>query len=343
MAQNSIEESQGDVWYVYDGECPLCRTAAKTLRIRGSVGNLHLLNARTEGQHPVLQEIRTQGIDIDKGTVMKFGGRFYHGADAMTLMALLGSNVGWFNKMNAQLFRSPAVARFAYPVIRAGRNILLALKNVGQLHNLRTPDLSQPIFQPIFGNAWEQLPPVMHKHYANRPYGRDKVTAVGVMKVEMAPFMRLIAPFMKFTGVLVPYVGEDIATTVHFESSEKDESFNFNRIFHFPGKPPYHFRSRMVPAENNEVIEWTAIGIGWNPRFYYDGSKVRMEHRRYVIRLFGKLIPLPLEYLMGRGNAWEEAIDENRFRMMMEMHHPLFGRLYSYSGEFTITEMALDR
>lgn len=130
------ENATGDVWYVYDGECPLCRTAAQALRIRQAVGQLHLIDARTQADHPVMQEINARKLDIDKGTVIKFGGNFYHGGDTLIVMALLGSRSGWFNRMNAMLFRSPAFARFCYPVIRSGRNFLLRLKGVGQIRNL---------------------------------------------------------------------------------------------------------------------------------------------------------------------------------------------------------------
>jgi predicted DCC family thiol-disulfide oxidoreductase YuxK len=342
MQWDSIAKSKGDVWYVYDGECPLCRTAAHALRIRESVGALHLVNAREDIGHPVLEEINKTGLDLDKGTVMKFGGRFYHGADAMTLMALLGSNIGWFNKMNAALFSSPALASIAYPFIRSGRNILLALKNVGQLHNLQSLDPQHPVFQSIFGESWGRLPTVLHKHYANRPYSRDVVTVKGIMKIEMHPIMRPFMPLIRLFKVLVPYSGVNIPVTVHFRSNLTDARYEFDRIFHLPDGD-YHFHSRMMPAGGNEVIEWTKAGIGWNARYRYDGKRVRMDHRRFTMRLLGKVVRLPVEWIFGRSTAWEEAIDESRFNMAMEMQHFLFGRLYAYSGEFTVTEVTLDR
>jgi len=136
MDKNITEKSCDGVWYVYDGKCPLCRTAARAIRIRESAGELHLINAREEAGHPVIQEINARGLDIDKGTVIKFGGNFYHGGDAMVMMALLGSRSGWFNRLNGLLFRSPIVARFCYPAIRSGRNLLLWFKGVGQIRNL---------------------------------------------------------------------------------------------------------------------------------------------------------------------------------------------------------------
>ena len=39
------------------------------------------------------------------------------------------------------------------------------------------------IFEPIFGDAWEELPPAIQKHYANRPYTDEKFTVTGHLDV----------------------------------------------------------------------------------------------------------------------------------------------------------------
>ena len=72
------------------------RTAARALRIRERRRQLHFIDARQEPDHPVMLEINSRGLDIDKGTVIEFGGNFYHGGDTMVVMALLGSRLGWF-------------------------------------------------------------------------------------------------------------------------------------------------------------------------------------------------------------------------------------------------------
>lgn len=130
------EEAKGDVWFVYDGDCPICTTAANALRIRQAVGNLHLLNARVQHGHPLLQEIKSKGFNLDEGMVIKFQDTCYHGADALHIMALLGTGQGWFNRMNAWLFRSKCFSGFCYPAMRAARNFALRIKGVPQLRNL---------------------------------------------------------------------------------------------------------------------------------------------------------------------------------------------------------------
>jgi predicted DCC family thiol-disulfide oxidoreductase YuxK len=128
--------SKQAIWFVYDGECPMCSMAAAAFEVRKAVGTLHLVNARADLAHPALAEVNAARLDLDAGMAIKYGGRLYHGADALHLMALIGSEHGWLNRMNALLFRSKSVARAAYPFMRAARNLAVALKGSGKINNL---------------------------------------------------------------------------------------------------------------------------------------------------------------------------------------------------------------
>ncbi len=126
MASQPAQAPTGEAWLVYDGECPACSNFVRHVRLRKSVGEVHLVDARAGG--PVVDEIQTAGLDLDKGMALKIGGRVYHGADCLHVLALLSSESGWFNRLNAAVFRSPAVSRLAYPVLKAGRNLLLLVR-----------------------------------------------------------------------------------------------------------------------------------------------------------------------------------------------------------------------
>ena len=129
--------AQDNAWLIYDGDCPICRRVVEALRVKKAVGELHLIDARENQQHPLIAEINALGLDLDEGLVLKFQQRHYHGQDALHMMALLGSRHGWFNRMNAILFRSRLVARLCYPMMRATRNLLLRIKGIDKIHNLR--------------------------------------------------------------------------------------------------------------------------------------------------------------------------------------------------------------
>jgi len=195
---------------------------------------------------------------------------------------------------------------------------------------------NQPIYKPIFGEQWDKLPPVMRKHYANHPFCDDVVTVEGEMDVEFGWLVKLLIPFLRIFGVLVPYQGLDVPVVVHFRSNPDSAAYSLDRAFHFPNKKPYIFYSKMVHIKDDIVVEFMKYGIGWRHRFYYNGNKVILEHHSYVWKIFGKIITIPIGLLLGRVYAEEEAINENRFRMEMNMIHLLFGKMYEYRGEFEI-------
>ncbi len=50
---NNPERKEG-VWFVYDGDCPMCNTAAHAFRIKQEHGYLHLVNARETKDDPLI-------------------------------------------------------------------------------------------------------------------------------------------------------------------------------------------------------------------------------------------------------------------------------------------------
>jgi predicted DCC family thiol-disulfide oxidoreductase YuxK len=249
MTETLTEKTKGDVWFVYDGDCPICCMAAQALQIKQSVGNLHLLNAREDKDHPVLHEVNERRFNLDDGMVLKYQDSYYHGEDALHMMALLGSGHGWFNRMNAVLFRLKTVARLCYPVMRATRNMLLRFKGVQKIRNLEV-DPQEPLFKSVFGEQWDVLPSVMKQHYAVRPFSDDMVSVEGHLDVTVSPLISLMA---KLTGMLLVYSGKNIPVTVLFRS-DKAGAFCFDRTFHFPDKGDVTFRSRMEWLKGNCYI-----------------------------------------------------------------------------------------
>ena len=110
---------------VYDGECPFCTRYVTLMRLRESAGTVQLLNARDP--HPFVEELLEAGFDLDDGMVLKSGSNIYHGDRAIHALALMSGRVGWFNRLNFLVFRSPMLSRWLYPLLRAGRNATLRL------------------------------------------------------------------------------------------------------------------------------------------------------------------------------------------------------------------------
>jgi predicted DCC family thiol-disulfide oxidoreductase YuxK len=332
---SSQTEKQG-VWFVYDGDCPICSHVAEALRIKDIYGPLHLVNAREDKDAPLLQEIGKRQLDLDEGMVIYCEDRFYHGKDALRFMAQHGADKGWFNRSGRILFQSDKLAAFFYPGLRGMRNMLLKIRNVPKLDNLK--DSGEPVFKSVFGMDWHRLPPVMLRHYANRPYHDDVVVVEGCLKVESSCIGKLLKPLFRLARTLVPYDGENIPVTVKFVTDTRSNIFRFDRVFHFPGRNPYHFRSAMAPVRNNEILEKMRFGLCWRMLYSWNGEKVILSHKGYDLQLFGLLIPLPLALLIGKGHAEEIPVSDDEFSMMTEIRHPLWGKVYGYSGTFKIVK-----
>uniref|UniRef100_A0A486XQL2 Uncharacterized protein n=1 Tax=Rheinheimera sp. BAL341 TaxID=1708203 RepID=A0A486XQL2_9GAMM len=122
---------------VYDKDCPACNAYSQLVRIRQSVGELQLVNAREDSA--VMRELTAHGLDIDQGMVLIMANNRYYGSDAIYMLSLLSSRNGIFNRLNYHLFKSRRVAKVLYPLLRGCRNVLLKLMRKRKINNLGLP------------------------------------------------------------------------------------------------------------------------------------------------------------------------------------------------------------
>ncbi len=197
---------------------------------------------------------------------------------------------------------------------------------------------NDPIFKSIFGRDWDKLPPVLRKHYANRPYSDDIYAVNGTLDVMCSGPIRIFAWLFWLLKGVPPYNENNVPVTVSFESEPNTAFFLFNRTFNFRTRKTYHFKSKMIQVDGCNVIEVMPFRIAWKMRYLWEDSRVKLKHKGYGLYIFGTFIPLPLTPLMGAGNAEEIAVDENTFDMQVSITHPWWGKLYGYSGRFTLVE-----
>jgi hypothetical protein len=196
----------------------------------------------------------------------------------------------------------------------------------------------EPIFKSIFGVDWDKLPPVMQKHYANRPYSSDVTTVEGILDVMCAGPVKVFAWFFWLIRGIPPHNEKKVPVTVRFESDMDSCFFHFNRAFYFKSRNPYHFRSRMFQVKGSEMIEVMRYRFGWRMNYLWEGDRVKLKHKGYVLYVFGWFIPLPLTFLLGKGYAEECAIDDDSFDMSVTITHPWWGAVYEYKGRFKVKE-----
>lgn len=323
-----------EIWFVYDGECPLCKSAALALRIKKAYGSLNLLNARESINHPLILEINRRKLDLDEGMIIMEGDHFYHGKDALKFMAKFGENKGIFNLSNKALYWSDNIASLTYPWLRGIRNSLLHYKKVNRIDNLNLK--AEPIFKSVFGEQWNELPPVMKNHYANRAYTQDETIVEGILDVKCSGPIKWFAWIFWLMRGIPPHTENNVPVTVHFRSEPNAKYFHFYRTFHFQNRKPYRFYSRMIQTHDNELIEVMWTRLGWRMSYLFEDGRVKLKHKGYALCAFGHFIPLPITFLLGRGDAEETVVDDNTFDMSVTITHPLWGELYGYKGRFQV-------
>lgn len=315
----------------------MCSSVAHGLRIKGEFGSIHLLDARTSGDDPLFIEATRRGIDLDEGVLIAAGGRLFHGRHAFKFMARFGDASNLLTAMVRGVMWSDWVSGVIYPWMRQIRGMLLKRRGVARIDNL---DLKrEPIFKPIFGAAWDDMPKVFHLHYANRPYTSDRVRVVGVMDVACAGPMKVLAPLINLLGQIPARNETDVSVAVEYQSDPYTKAFTFVRGFDFAGRAPYMFRSRMLQVESGDVVEVMRFGLCWRLRFDWDGGKVTLNHLGYALNLFGHFLPLPLTWILGAAYCEETAVDDRTFDMITDITHPLWGRVYEYKGRFKVVEV----
>jgi predicted DCC family thiol-disulfide oxidoreductase YuxK len=119
---------QDGISVVYDGLCPFCSAYTRMLRLKESAGPVRLVDAREDAE--LVADLDRQGKPVNEGMAVFYGGRLYSGADALHILALLASSSGFANRAVAGLLRNERIAKAAYPLLRAGRN--LGLKVLGR-------------------------------------------------------------------------------------------------------------------------------------------------------------------------------------------------------------------
>ena len=130
--------SRPEILLVYDKECPACNTYCQIIRIRETVGDLKIIDARKNSG--VMDEITKSGLDIDRGMVLKMEEQLYYGSDAMHALALISSRSGLLNRINYWMFKSKSVSSWLYPVLRLFRDLLLKMPGKTKINNLGKPD-----------------------------------------------------------------------------------------------------------------------------------------------------------------------------------------------------------
>ena len=117
---------------VYDEDCPVCTKYVRSFRLKEEGAVVNFVGAR-RSSNPILKELAEKNIDTQEGMVLITGDTTYHSAEAIHQLALLGSNTGFFNKINHAIFSSKKISHVLYPILKFLRSLLLKLLGIKKI------------------------------------------------------------------------------------------------------------------------------------------------------------------------------------------------------------------
>lgn len=190
------------------------------------------------------------------------------------------------------------------------------------------------MYQELLSNKWDLVDPAIKKHYGIKEGEKSRLK--GVLAVKHGTFFKLLMPFIRLTGALVPVEGDDFAVTV--ENKVIDNTFYWHRWFTKNNKT-YEFKSKMQ-LYKGDVIEIVGFNIGIRMGVDVIDGAIVYEDKGYIIKLGSLIVPIPLRLFMGKSDI-KEFTDKNTphdLEMDFVVNHPLFGFGFSYKGYFNFTK-----
>lgn len=197
---------------------------------------------------------------------------------------------------------------------------------------------NEPVIKQALGEHWNDLAEIVKQHYDITPGEASKMTIKGSMdEVYHSNIAKLFLLPGRIFGALVPYKGKNIPTEVRNWTSEDNHKAMFwYRTLDFPNKPPLIFASRMEHIKDDEIIEYVRYGMGIRMTMSVDEGALIFKSKGYVWKIGGFKISIPTWLILGDAEIIEKAISEDKFYIDFNMIHPLFGRMFSYSGTYYI-------
>ena len=189
----------------------------------------------------------------------------------------------------------------------------------------------QSLMQQALDKQWFQLPKSLQANYENNEDGKN--IAEGNLTVNYPNFMQLPLNALRLMGALLNQKGKNLPTTV--ERKMQGEHQYWHRTICFPNGKEIHFKSLFVYKEKTkEFIEYTNRFLGLKMKVHVENKQLFYESCGYVLKLGSFLLPIPESLSLGHASIIETAVNDTIFNMDFRLKHPLFGEIFSYTGQF---------
>jgi len=188
------------------------------------------------------------------------------------------------------------------------------------------------MFRKILSDEWELLDPVLQQHYGIAD--GETIRMQGELAVKHGKYIKLLMPLIRLTGALVPVEGDKFVVTV--ENKRIGDTLFWHREFQKDNKV-YRFDSKMQQY-GDHIVEFVGLGVGIRMGLKVIDGGLVYEDKGYVIKIGSRLMPVPLNLLMGKSviEEYRSGDKPGEFNMRFVVNHPWFGFSFSYMGHLTL-------
>lgn len=194
----------------------------------------------------------------------------------------------------------------------------------------------QSLFRLVLGEAFDRLAPVLRRHYDLAP--GQEVVIQGLMRAwNRFAWARALAPFMPIPAEQVPVYVRNCGIV------DRDEvCYEWHREFCYPSGVVVSYTLTRpardgLPARVLDTFNQPPnIGITLALEVSPDGQSLRQTTvgPQFAIR-GGRCTALPGLFHI-RSVAVERAVDERTIYTEVVVSHPVFGRMFGYSGTLSV-------
>ena len=199
-------------------------------------------------------------------------------------------------------------------------------------------ELTEPVMKAALGEDWFRLDEAVRRHYDLTPGQESEMNMNGTMQeVDHSRIAKLYLIPGRVFGALIPYRGENVAVSVrNWTTTANRRAMFWHRVFDFGTNRKAVFASRMEYIGGNEIIEYVRFGLGIRMRLSVENGALIYRSSGYQWDIAAAKLPIPTWLILGDGEIVETGISDTEFSMSFRMRHPVFGKTFSYSGNFGI-------
>ncbi len=128
MEKNSKILNSIEPVFIYDGECPFCKYYAELCEIRSKIGNLKIIDARSN--IALCNELSHKGFNLSQGAVIIVSGEILYGWKAINWISNKIQASNYMLYFISTIFASSTRARIVYPILLIARSAALSMKGL---------------------------------------------------------------------------------------------------------------------------------------------------------------------------------------------------------------------